>query len=133
MVTKDPVTEPAYFPFDDADGAAIVYWVPPPCAMYDGEAMSSLLDLDLARGERAAALAVLLDGVVTPATMAYARTALGRTRAGFAEALSSAVSLGDVEAWERGIRRIDPRAVSRTIDLLRDSDLGGLVAERVRQ
>lgn len=125
------ITEPAYFAFDGANGESIVYWAMLPCAIAEGEASPSLSDL--ARGKRAAAMAVLLDGIVTPSVMRFARKALGHTRAGFARALSSAILLDDVEAWERGIRRIDPRSVARAIDLLRISDRGGLVAERVRR
>lgn len=95
----------------------------------DADAASLPPTTQCLRAERAVALAALEGGNVHPATLRFARLALGRDQTGLAIALS--MRQLEVAAMESGNRAISKVSLWEFCALLRQSDRGGFVARRV--
>lgn len=85
---------------------------------------------NLARAERALALAAMRDGFTVPSVLLFARAALGLSRAEIAREVME--SDDAVVAWETGALRLPPAVGEDMVVLLEQSDRGGMWAMRMR-
>lgn len=85
---------------------------------------------NIARAERALALAAMRDGFFAPSVLLFARTAMGMSHAEVAREVMETPFA--VAAWETGVLKLPPVVADDLVVLLEQSDRGGLTARRMR-
>lgn len=111
---------------DDAGVTVRHYEVHAPAAPSLGGDECVSLD-DLARAERALALAAMQEGFAPSSVLRYARTALGLTVEILAKECMTSPQC--VRAWER-IGDVDAEILNDILALLEQSDRGAMIARR---